>query len=105
MRKQFVSMLVAGLLAGGAVWAEDSGEDMASCAQYARLAEAVMRLRQMGGSLQTVLEVAEAGTFSETIILNAWERPRVSTESVQRRIVQDFADEVYLACIRVQGRD
>ena len=105
MKNGFVSLLVAGLLAGGAAWAEDSGEDMATCAQYAELAKLVMELRQMGGSLQRVLGAVEAGTWSETIVLSAWERPRVSTESVQRRIVQDFVDEVYLTCIRVQGRD
>ena len=105
MKNGFVSMLVAGLLAGGAAWAEDSNKGMATCAQYARLAEAVMDMRQLGGSLQQALNVVEPGTFSEAIVLNAWERPRMVTESMQRRIVQDFVDEVYLTCIRAQGRD
>lgn len=105
MKTRFVSMLMAGLLAGGVAWADDKGEEMASCAQYAEIAELVMQLRQMGGSLQSVLEIADPGTFSEALILGAWDRPRMATEAMQHRMVRDFTDEIYMACVRKFGRD
>jgi hypothetical protein len=98
VRKKFIAAVTAILLLSGVAYANDS--EPATCEQYAELAKVVMQVRQAGVSLQEVLSLVEKGTVSETIVLNAWDQPRMSTTANQKRIIRDFVDAVYLACVR-----
>jgi hypothetical protein len=101
VKNKIISLVAAVLLTTSAALAE---EELADCSQYAELAEVVMQIRQIGGSLQSVLALSEPNTLSEVIILRAWERPRLSNASLQRQIIRDFVDSVYLDCVRLIGR-
>jgi hypothetical protein len=73
VKNKIISLVAAVLLTTNVALAE---EEMATCSNYAELAEVVMQVRQLGGSLEAVLALSEPGTLAEAIILRAWERPR-----------------------------
>lgn len=75
------------------------------CESYARYAELVMELRQIGAPLSNIL--APLGSDSSTekevmreIVLLAYEEPRYTTEAVQKREIQDFRNRIHVNCLR-----
>ena len=77
----------------------------ADCAALEDYAEIVMEKRQAGVSPSTMVDAISAEEYKaarqvlSAIILDAYDRPRFSTEEFQQQMVQDFSAEVYLACM------
>lgn len=70
------------------------------CKAYASLARAIMRGRQDGGPLDGAMEVAKDSPQAQTLLVAAYELPRYSTPERQQRQVEDFGNDVYLACLK-----
>jgi hypothetical protein len=98
VKTTFTAVLVAATMFSGVALAEEK----ASCSQYAKLAETVMELRQLGDSLQRVLALVEKGTVTETIVIDAWNYPRLTNASLQRQVIKNFSEAVYTACVRAR---
>lgn len=66
------------------------------CERHGKLAELVMKNRQLGASLSDLLKIGKSET-TRGIIMDAYKVPRMHTEDFQTRAIEDFrtAQEVY----------
>lgn len=81
--------------------AEDEQFRLELCQQMSSLAETMMRARQEGVLMSTLIEKSgegEVGEYARAVITEAYRRNRYRTEEAQQRAITDFANEVYLAC-------
>lgn len=69
------------------------------CEKISEISEAIMESRQRGVSLSNALGTSPLDIV-RTIVLDAWESPRYSTESVVQREVDDFRDQWHLVCLK-----
>lgn len=74
------------------------------CKNAQDIAESIMKGRQQGVAMSKMMEVAEgdAANILEALIIEAYDRPRYSTEKMQQRSVQGFRDDVYLECVKAR---
>lgn len=80
-----------------------AGNDWRStCKLISSLAETVMVNRQNGVSMVKMMETAKGAVkdMTETLIMSAYDKPRFSTDEMQKRSVEDFRDQAYLECIK-----
>jgi len=76
------------------------------CAEFSRMAEALMRSHQSGVPMTETIEVFDyiedeaALKAIKTMIIMAYEKPRYSTEKMQQREIADFRDKFAAACYR-----
>ena len=88
-----------------ASFAQDDRETE-GCEVFANLASSVMRARQAGVTLSDALAVSRktdnvtVAELNTKLVLMAYDRPRYSTEGFKQREVDDFRNEVHMACIR-----
>lgn len=80
------------------------------CSRAAHLAASIMGARQKGASLDSALKVLSdhikdpaAADAGKKLILEAYKQPRFNTEENQQRAVDDFRDDVHLACLTGSG--
>ncbi len=93
--------LIAALAMTTPAYAQDEPTAEEWCAQIALMAESMMKARQGGVSLQTVLDiVAENMPSARDLVIAAWDEPRYSTPQIQQRIIGDFRDRAHLDCLR-----
>jgi len=83
--------------------AQEGEEAVASCASFGDLAVTIMTGRQNGVALSTMMEIAAGNDIVRSIILSAYDKPRYSTPSVQNETIQDFRNDVELACYNSQN--
>lgn len=94
MKKTLIAFVLGLTLAG----------PVAACEGFGRLAEELMVARQMGVPMSRVMEVAEAAWGDEDVnllrqmVVLAYEVPRYATDEYQRRAIEDYRNEVELAC-------
>lgn len=77
------------------------------CTQLGGFAAAVMENRQIGvplGESLAVLESEHKGTMKllRFVVIKAYEQPRWYTEQSVQRAVEDFNNEMTLACLQAQ---
>jgi len=82
------------------------------CSSISTLATSIMRSRQNGLPLTTLMDVvalkskeAMTGDMARRMILQAYDQPRFSTDSYKARAVIDFANEAALECHQTFGPD
>ena len=83
--------LVAVLAATGAQAEQDI------CSAYGSLSAEAMRVRHAGVPLSQALSASE-DEFVRAVLREAYSRPRMSTDRGIERSVQDFRNDVELAC-------
>lgn len=76
-----------------------------NCREAYGLAEGIMEYRQEGVmTVVDMMEIAgeqeELGGVMQDLIKEAYSRPSYRTEDHQRRAVNEFANDVYLECLR-----
>lgn len=69
------------------------------CEVISRLSEKVMESRQAGVPLSNALGVAKTD-LSRMMVLEAWQTPRYSIESLSQREIDDFRDKWHLLCLK-----
>lgn len=71
------------------------------CALDGSYARVVMMLRQMGEPLSKQIDTAPSfQKNAESIILAAYEYPRYSSGEYRERAIEDFGNEIELACYK-----
>lgn len=74
-----------------------------NCGPLADNAALIMKARQAGKDMAKVLEaVGDAGGVQKErdLVIRAYESPRFSTEKNKTRAIDDFRNDIYLACIK-----
>jgi 3-oxoacyl-ACP reductase-like protein len=77
-----------------------------TCKSYSEMARAIMKNRQEGAPMQDIIAIVTDGKnpgaeqFGEQLVIAAYELPRMSAEKNKQREVDDFANAVYLDCIK-----
>jgi hypothetical protein len=101
----FVVALGAGLcVAQRASAAEDWTE---RCKSISSLAATIMKGRQAGVSMSSMMDVtvdADIKNLTTSMVMDAYEKPRYSTEKVQQETISDFRDDWYLKCAQAYGK-
>lgn len=70
------------------------------CGAIGELAEGIMKAHQIGVPMSKIVE--GGNELVEAMAIDAYSRPRYSTERMQNRAVAEFRDAVYLMCIKEQ---
>lgn len=89
-----------------ALIAASSTASAIDCAQVGTLAEAFMKSHQKGVPISSVIKTIGGVTDPtakqalKDMIVNAYSKPRYSTEQMQRREIADFRDEYATGCYR-----
>lgn len=105
--------LVAGVAAasGGKPGADESPTVEAShrnCKEKSELAATIMRLRQKGTAMATMMELVQSDTdpahrLSRYFIREAFERPQYRTDAAIAREVTEFSNQMYMTCFKASG--
>ena len=98
-----ISFTVLGLFASANA-SESEDEQKKSmvelCASSANLAKTIMEVRQNGGEMFKLLEVANGDELAEKIVIAAFDEPLYSTEEYKKRAAREFSNEVMLICMK-----
>jgi hypothetical protein len=71
------------------------------CSTYEKMARQIITIRQdKSMSLKQVLDVTN-DKVARNITLTAWEKPSYSTDKMQKKVISEFSDDVYLQCLKV----
>lgn len=70
------------------------------CNGIGALAASAMGAHQSGVPLSTAIKVGALDDVSRRIVIEAYEHPRYSTESVRQRAIADFRDKQHLRCLK-----
>lgn len=77
------------------------------CKSLSQIATGVMKLRQIGHDASDLIAVINrlAKTESErklykNLIIEAYETPRFTTDSVRGKVIEDFRDSYYVECMK-----
>ncbi|SDY98096.1 hypothetical protein [Nitrosomonas sp. Nm33] len=80
------------------------------CEVASAYATAIMESRQAGVAMSRLMELTkEEGpkddqSLIEMIIIDAYDRPRYSTEPMQQRAMEEFRDDTYLKCVKTNKK-
>lgn len=78
-------------------------EKAAVCDVMEKVARQVMSVRQdKSVPLKTVLGIMNTEN-ARSIVLMAWEKPSFSTDAMQQKTISEFADNIYLQCLKVNN--
>ena len=72
---------------------------MVTCEEIERLSRAIMDARQAGVALVKVTEVMK-GSALKPIVIDAYTRPLWSVDENKERAVNEFANSIYLICLK-----
>ncbi len=98
-----VLTLIAALTLSTSIQAEESKSgDM--CESVEGLARTIMTQRQKGASLLKMMKLSEIAV-SRLLIKKAFEESRYNTKSIQDRIINEFANNWYAACLSNEAKD
>lgn len=92
-------VLLAGLLLLGLPGAAPAQTVDETCNGFAMLAGATMEARQAGVALRSALATTNGNELLRRIVIDAYQRPRMSVPANRTREVEDFRTEWHLACL------
>jgi len=107
VHKQCLAAAVTFAISFSALASPVPQEELEECQRIENSAKQVMKTRQQGVPMASVLELAEAagkqneyvGVVFKTLIREAYEIPQYSSESLQQKAISDFHSNFYKACI------
>lgn len=75
------------------------------CSASMRLAKTIMEKRQNGANIQEMMEVNQSSNkatqkIAQAMVVSAYEHPAYSSQEVKSRVINNFANDAYLACIK-----
>ncbi len=74
------------------------------CKMIGDLAEKTMEARQVGVPMSKMMEIAKDDRLLKTIIIDAYKKPRFSTDEFQRSATVDFRADWEVACYEVKNK-
>jgi len=72
------------------------------CIIWGELAATIMELRQGGVNMGTAMNATD-NELARMLLIAAYETPRFSTEGYKQQAIEDFANEVMMACYKELG--
>lgn len=94
-------VFLAALLLPAVAAAEANGKDwQETCNQWSELAETVMSSRQSGVAMSKMMGLTDGDKTFETMIIEAYDKPRFNGDKFQQRAISDFRDEWYSICVK-----
>jgi len=98
MKMRLAITAFCALVAGPALAEEPKADDHV-CKVLGMVAGSIMENRQMGIPLSDMLEVTPMPLLRQIVLL-AYEKPRYYSDEVVREEIQDFRNEVEVACYK-----
>ena len=92
-------VLLAGLLLLGLPGMAPAQTVDETCNAFAEMAGMTMQARQSGVALSDALGVTNGNELLRQIVIDAYQRPRMSVSANRAREVEDFRTEWHLACL------
>lgn len=74
------------------------------CKMIGDLAEKTMEARQVGVPMSKMMEIAKDDRLLKSIIIDAYKKPRFSTDEFQRSATVDFRADWEVACYEVKNK-
>lgn len=71
------------------------------CTGHGKLSETIMRSRQAGVPLSDMLRIAKDDTLIRTLVMMAYNKPRMSAPENRATMIEDFRAERELKCFEV----
>lgn len=76
-----------------------------SCSQFYGLGETIMKSRQNGVPLPTMMGVvneADKGLKDvlKDVVVNAYSQPRYNSKDLQIKVINEFANDLYVQCLK-----
>lgn len=71
-----------------------------ACAEKGKLAKLIMELRQDNAPMNEMIAVAKGDKSTIAIVIEAYDRPRMSVTENQQREINDFMNDVMLECYK-----
>lgn len=101
--KNLLPLTLAFAIMSSPLLAQETAEEPVETAEYcetiAGISEKIMMNRQAGASLSDALAIAKLDLV-RMIVMDAWETPRYSMESLSQREVDDLRDKWHLLCLK-----
>jgi len=69
-----------------------------TCKNMHKLAKNIMDSRQQGMAMPDIIETVDGNPLFEYFIESAYDMPRYSTDEMQQRSIEDFANSIYAEC-------
>lgn len=71
------------------------------CNTMYTIGKSIMEVRQAGVSMPKLMAIMKANNmgFVKPAIMAAYDQPRMFTESSQERMIEEFANDMYLGCL------
>lgn len=70
------------------------------CGSVEKLAGVIMENRQSGTSMSHLMKIAKDTKMAEEMIIEAYEQSRFSTESFQKKSIENFKSRWFLKCFK-----
>ena len=71
-----------------------------NCKTVERVAIAAMTSRQYGVPLSKMLEITATAPLARTIVLEAYGKPKFSTEEHKKAFITEFGNVILLTCLK-----
>ena len=94
------ALLLTIALAATPAVAKEEATKQDICDAYGKVAEAIMTARQGGVSMSKSMALADDNNLVKSLVIEAYEQPAYSTESVKKKTIRDFADNFLLVCYK-----
>jgi len=65
-------------------------------------AQDVMRARQLGVPIASMMDGASSDPFFENIVIKAYEAQKLNSKAAQEQLAVEFGNEIYLLCLKRQ---
>ena len=107
MRKLLIIAAAVFSISNNAAAEEPAGEStpLSICTASSSLARTIMKVRQNGMDLSTALEAVSDNEFAKAIVIDAYKKPRYSSEKYQKRAITEFGNENMIACLEAMEKD
>jgi len=77
-------------------------QEKSVCDSIQEVAYTIMKVRQSGVSMAKMYNAANGTEFIEKMVIAAYDIPAFTTESIKQSTIQDFADKMFLQCVKAQ---
>ncbi len=100
--KHIILTLVFAFIPITSVFAED--KDLVSCEQFEQMARTIMDGRLSGVSMSAMMAVPGGSELSKLLIIEAYEKPKYSSEERKKEAISEFGNQIYLQCIKSRSK-
>jgi transketolase len=99
------------LFSSSSSFAIQESEVHIACKASAEFAEKIMEVRQAGMPIVDIMDIIESNNDKESsfnevaknIIIDAYNEPRMFTDSLRKIIISEFSNKTYSSCVRELG--